>query len=219
MSSLSHTGWTNLQADLSACVRFGTSSCLKIDSSPGSSHGQALPRKRERFCRNPCPTPSSPTTTANWQPSNAWPRNSPIPTRRSPAACASRPMRWTTRTSPACWKASPSSPAACSTASTTNSPSSPTPCSACSTRTTSRPCRPAWWCSSTARPSCRFPPACPRGSRSIPNRCTAKLCAIAPPAPSPSGRSRWRTCGCPACRSSRPPTPPPPAPVAYSASR
>ena len=36
-----------------------------------------------------------------------------------------------------------------------------------------------------------------------------RRCATARPAPSRSGRSRWRTSGSPACRSSRPPTRPP----------
>ena len=59
-----------------------------------------LPFSRPHRCLTPC----SPTTNANWTRSNAWPRNLPIPIRRSPAGSASRPMRWTTRTSPACWR-------------------------------------------------------------------------------------------------------------------
>ena len=44
------------------------------------------------------------------------------PTRRSPAGCACRRTRSTTRMSRACWKASPFSPRACTTGWTTSSP-------------------------------------------------------------------------------------------------
>ena len=77
-----------------------------------------------RRCAKPdrrCLTPCCPITTASSTRSAGWPPSSPTPIRRSPAGCACRPMRWTTRMSRACWKASPSSPRACITGSTTNS--------------------------------------------------------------------------------------------------